>query len=227
MNARDKSFRQKLIYLGAIIVLLGLIGWIGRPASRGGEGGMLAKMRTDHGLSQSHIGEIDAASETIKLASLGLRGVGTIILWEKANEYKKKKDWVNLRATIERGGERISLYAVHLHPPVSIEWANWREMELAGLAEYLEEGPEPRVVVGDLNLTPFSPVFGDFLARTGLDDARRAQGIHVTWPTYPLPVWIPIDHCLADAALPIISVHRGPDVGSDHYPLEVTIAVPH
>jgi endonuclease/exonuclease/phosphatase (EEP) superfamily protein YafD len=132
---------------------------------------------------------------------------------------------VNLRATIDLGGERISLYAVHLHPPLSVEWASWREMELARLAEYLQEAPEPRIMVGDLNLTPFSPVFGDFLARTGLDDARRAQGFHVTWPTYPLPAWIPIDHCLADAALPITGVHRGPDVGSDHYPLEVTIAV--
>ena len=47
-------------------------------------------------------GEVDPASETIKLATLGLRGVAVNLLWEKANYYKKVEDWTNLTATLEQ-----------------------------------------------------------------------------------------------------------------------------
>jgi len=36
------------------------------------------------------------------LATLGLRGVAANILWEKANNYKMKKDWTNLSATLQQ-----------------------------------------------------------------------------------------------------------------------------
>ncbi len=47
-------------------------------------------------------GEIDPASETIKLATLGLRGVAVNVLWNKANHYKKVEDWTSLTASLEQ-----------------------------------------------------------------------------------------------------------------------------
>ncbi len=61
---------------------------------------MLAEFRKEHNLSQSQLGEVDPTSVTIKLATLGLRGVAANILWEKANDYKMKKDWTNFGATL-------------------------------------------------------------------------------------------------------------------------------
>ena len=52
--------------------------------------------------AQVNLGEVDPASETIKLATLGLRGVAVNLLWEKANYYKKAEDWTNLTATLEQ-----------------------------------------------------------------------------------------------------------------------------
>ena len=48
---------------------------------------------SEYRLGQANLGEIDPASETIKLATLGLRGVAVNLLWEKANHYKKIEDW--------------------------------------------------------------------------------------------------------------------------------------
>ncbi len=79
-------------------------------------------------------------------------------------------------------------------------------------------------MIGDLNLTPFSPFFKELLERSGLADARKPLGLHVTWPTMSLPVWIPIDHCLAGTGLRIGEVRRGRDLGSDHYPLEIRVS---
>ena len=84
------------------------LSWLSAPATRGGPqrsgspGGLLAQMRTEHKLSQANLGEIDPASETIKLATLGLRGVAANILWEKANHYKKTENWTSLSATLEQ-----------------------------------------------------------------------------------------------------------------------------
>ena len=67
------------------------------------EGGKLAQLRRRvQARRRSNLGEIDPASETIKLATLGLRGVAVNLLWEKANYYKKVEDWTNLTATLEQ-----------------------------------------------------------------------------------------------------------------------------
>jgi len=104
----QNPFRRKIVYLAAIVVLLGLSSVLGRPAARnfesdqGGRGGVLAQLREKHEFSQTQLGEIDLTGETIRLATFGLRGVGALILWEKANTYKMKKDWTNLSATLEQ-----------------------------------------------------------------------------------------------------------------------------
>ncbi|TWT90562.1 hypothetical protein Mal64_09550 [Pseudobythopirellula maris] len=101
MNERG-SFYRKLVYGVVIAVLLFPLSLLSAPTTVVSEGGVLAKLRTQNQLSQSNLGEIDPASETMKLATLGLRGVAVNLLWEMANEYKKKEDWTNLTATLEQ-----------------------------------------------------------------------------------------------------------------------------
>src|SRR3954466_8675981 len=96
------SFYRKLAYLGAIVALAFPIVWLSLPATTTKEGGKLAQMRKEYHLAQVNLGEVDPASETIKLATLGLRGVAVNLLWEKANYYKKVEDWTNLTATLEQ-----------------------------------------------------------------------------------------------------------------------------
>jgi len=107
-----RSFYRKVAYGVAIAVLLFPLALLSRPStppnprtgSPGDQGGKLARLRNDpeHPLSQASLGEIDPASETMKLATLGLRGVAVNLLWEKANYYKKTEDWTNLTATLEQ-----------------------------------------------------------------------------------------------------------------------------
>ena len=96
------SFYHKLGYLAAIVVLAFPIVALSLPSTTTRPGGKLARLRTDYNLSQVNLGEVDPASETIKLATLGLRGVAVNLLWEKANYYKKTEDWTNLTATLEQ-----------------------------------------------------------------------------------------------------------------------------
>ena len=104
MNPRQ-TFVRKIIYVGMMIPLIVLLAVIGMPASpgaAGSPGGWLARLREEHGLSITTLGDVDPASETLKLATLGLRGPASLLLWEKANDYKMRKDWTNLSATCEQ-----------------------------------------------------------------------------------------------------------------------------
>lgn len=132
-------------------------------------------------------------------------------------------DSVHARVVIDLGGTPLEIFAVHLMVPTTKEKAGMRNAQLAALAERMSLTKNPRMLVGDLNITPFSPFFDDFLDATGLVDTRRPFGFHVTWPTTALPIWIPIDHCLADPSIKILSVQQGPQFGSDHYPLEIAV----
>ncbi len=98
----NSSFRRKIIYVVLLALLLFPISQLGSPSTLEDDGGKLAQLRKEYELGQSDLGEIDPASETIRMATLGLRGIAVSMLWTKANEYKKKEDWTNFRATLEQ-----------------------------------------------------------------------------------------------------------------------------
>lgn len=103
---RSASFYRKIAYIVAIAVLLVPLSRLSAPAvisSQGNNpGGALAQLRTQYDLSQAELGEIDPASETMKLATLGLRGVAVNWLWMNANHYKKVKDYDRLNTTVQQ-----------------------------------------------------------------------------------------------------------------------------
>ena len=101
MNER-RSFFRKVGYGVTIAVLWYPLSLLSAPATIKSDGGKLSQLRDDYNLGQADLGEIDPASETIKLATLGLRGLATNLLWNKATHYKKVEDWTNLKTTLEQ-----------------------------------------------------------------------------------------------------------------------------
>src|SRR5436305_8662156 len=101
MNER-RTFWWKVGYIVAIVVLIVPLHMLSLPATRDSTGGILAKIRNEYELAEANLGEIDASAETIKLATLGLRGVAVNILWEKANYYKKVEDWTGFGTVLEQ-----------------------------------------------------------------------------------------------------------------------------
>ncbi|MHB1034614.1 MAG: hypothetical protein ACYC35_04635 [Pirellulales bacterium] len=137
---RKRSFIRKIIYLSVVVVLLLPLSYLSQPATsdtptaKGSPGGLLAQVRHEHGLSQADLGQIDPTSETIKLATLGLRGIAADILWSKANEYKMTKNWTGLSATLEQmrrvQPNFISVWrfqAWNLSYNVSVEFDDYRD----------------------------------------------------------------------------------------------------
>lgn len=128
----------------------------------------------------------------------------------------------HLRVTVELPAGAVALYAVHLASPPSRGQSQQRNTQLHQLAQRIarDDSGLPVVVAGDLNITPYSPYFRDLLRDAGLRDARLPFGPHVTWPVLPVPIGIPIDHCLVSSQVVVTRVAIGPSTGSDHFPLE-------
>lgn len=101
-------FIRKIIYLIIMAVLLGVLAYLGTPAApsrdpqKASPGGVLAQVRELEGLTPTQLGQLDPGGEAIKLATLGMRGVAVHILWMKAEDYKRRKDWSHLSATLEQ-----------------------------------------------------------------------------------------------------------------------------
>lgn len=128
-------------------------------------------------------------------------------------------------ATIIAAARPFTLIGAHLWPPVSIDLAEGRNRQLRALAAQVRQSQTPSLVLGDLNLSPWSPWFSRLLADAGLRDSRRGHGIQPSWPAgWPL-LWIPIDHVLFSDGIRIRHREIGPAIGSDHYPVIVDFHV--
>mgnify|MGYP001793022597 CR=1 FL=1 len=125
-----------------------------------------------------------------------------------------------LAAELEGG---LSLFATHPIPPIGHRETLTRDAQLSRLGQRVANTEGPVLLVGDLNTTPFSPSFSDLLRRGGLRDSARGYGYAPTWPTFFVPLSIPIVHALHTPDIEILDRNVGPDMGSDHYPLIVTI----
>jgi endonuclease/exonuclease/phosphatase (EEP) superfamily protein YafD len=114
--------------------------------------------------------------------------------------------------------EQVWIAGVHAVPPISADWSRARDDYLEHIARRLARLDGPRFMAGDFNTTPWARSFRVLTDATELRDGGRARA---SWPTFlPFPV-VPIDHVLVSRELSVLSQSRGPELGSDHYPIVV------
>lgn len=129
-------------------------------------------------------------------------------------------------AEVDAPQGRCTVIATHPLPPASLEYAAWRDRQLADLPAVVRQAPSPVVLLGDLNTTPWGAHFRRLLRNSGLRDSAQGRGIRPTWPAGDVLLRIPIDHCLVSPSVGIVDRRVGPDIGSDHFPLIVDFTLP-
>lgn len=133
---------------------------------------------------------------------------------------------VRLALPAALGGGGLDVVGVHVpRSPAAVMQQALRD--IGGRARRLDD---QAIVAGDFNATPWSGKLDDLDAIKRLERRTRAFG---TWPTPshprlaggalggPWPV-AAIDHLYVGRAWRLASLRRGPDIGSDHYPLIAT-----
>lgn len=123
-------------------------------------------------------------------------------------------------------GRSVRLFGVHTTWPLAPRSAARRNGQFARLAEEARATRTlPLVVIGDLNVSPFSPYFKQLLAAGGLRSAANGFGWQPTWPSFLLPAGIQIDHALVNPAVTVQAFRRGAWAGSDHRPVIVDVVL--
>lgn len=128
--------------------------------------------------------------------------------------------------TLSTPGGPVTVVAAHYTRPNDPVMLQDQSGRLARLVRRLP--PERIIVSGDFNLTPWSTLLRRQDRAFGLQRVTRALP---TWPGgavsglriwTPFPV-MPIDHVYTGPGWRTVSVARGPKMGSDHYPVVVTL----
>lgn len=131
----------------------------------------------------------------------------------------------SLVAAFEVRGRTLTVFGTHALPPVDDVYSRRRNSQLSAVADFLASVSGPKILLGDLNATPWSFVFGNLLERSSLRDSSLGMGVRPTWPAGSLILKLPIDFCLVSREILVRDRWIGPSVGSDHYPLAVDFSL--
>ena len=129
-------------------------------------------------------------------------------------------------ARVRFPGREFLLVAAHPHAPISQTHARDNATQLAAIADFAARAALPCIVAGDFNATPWCVVYRRFAAVSGLVDTARGRGVQPTWNARLVAPRIPIDHVFAPPEAVVLRRAVGPDVGSDHLPVEVRLILP-
>ena len=122
-----------------------------------------------------------------------------IALWSK-HPFRKESvrhsgpyhiPWIEVE--MDMAGQPVRLVGLHTLPPMTAQNSSFRNQQLMEAAALLND--HPGILLGDLNLTPYSLWFAEVLKRGRLTDTSAWSGFSPTWSrnspltTLPLVRW--------------------------------------
>ncbi|MCT7985375.1 endonuclease/exonuclease/phosphatase family protein [Laspinema sp. A4] len=119
----------------------------------------------------------------------------------------------------------LTILLAHTQIPVSKNLFKKRNQQLEAIADYVAPLNNPALVLGDFNISLWSPIYRKFVKNSNLQNARSGFGIMPTWPTPNPLLSIPIDHCFVNREIQVLNTRKGPNIGSDHLPLVTDLGV--
>lgn len=132
---------------------------------------------------------------------------------------------VYIDASVTIKDNLVRVIGFHPYPPINTYTAISRNENISNLTEYIKEIEEPLIVMGDFNMSMWSPYFKNFIKETGLNDTRIGFGVNPTWSAQSWWLSIPIDHILVSDGLSVINFYKTEKTGSDHIPVVAEISL--
>jgi endonuclease/exonuclease/phosphatase (EEP) superfamily protein YafD len=131
----------------------------------------------------------------------------------------------SLLVELDLHGRNVTFINTHAMPPIGRFGYEARNRQLLDMAATVLSIDGPVVLAGDMNTTMWGNHYRQFIATTGLRNARQGFGVVPSWPTTLPFAMIPIDQCLVSADFAVLDMRSGPRFGSDHLPLIISIAL--
>ncbi len=126
-------------------------------------------------------------------------------------------------ATIRLPNDDLSFIGTHPPPPMGRLYSERRNEQLAELPALAANQKDPVLLLGDLNVTPFSYWFKRVM-ETGLKNSMKGFGFQPSWVGNAF-LKIPLDHALHSKEIVVHNRMVGGDVGSDHRPVIIDFTI--
>lgn len=128
---------------------------------------------------------------------------------------------IYIRTTIR--GRAVELITVHPRPPILPGWYAERNRQLAFVSGLLRRTQQPALLVGDCNISPFSPLYRTWFGQAGIQASRYGFGLQPTWPRFLPLAYLPIDHVFINDRLTTTDFTVLNQPGSDHQAVRVDL----
>ena len=135
-------------------------------------------------------------------------------------------------ADLPIGDRKTKFIATHAYPQLFFGHEGWlirNEHLKIGIGEYVRDLSQPAIVLGDLNVSLWSPFYHSMIETSGLRNARQGLGV---LPTHSIvapqfaALSAPIDHCLITPEIQVKDFRLGKAIGSDHRPIIADLLLP-
>ena len=130
------------------------------------------------------------------------------------------------------GDRSVNLVATHAYPQLYWGRGGWlirNEHLEKGIGQYVKNLDRSAIILGDLNVSMWSPFYRSMIQTSGLRNARQGRGI---LPTHSViapqfaALSAPIDHCLVTPDIQVKDFQLGSAIGSDHLPIIAELLIP-
>ncbi len=133
---------------------------------------------------------------------------------------------IELEVERASGAGRLSLLGVHTVSPHADDGkrTKLRDAQLEALGDWASERQNSSMIIGDFNITAWSPPFWKLLEEGRLKDSSWYRGYFASWPTMFQKLGITIDHALVNDKIKVLDRRNIYDRShSDHYPIVISI----
>ena len=140
-------------------------------------------------------------------------------------DQQAKRDYMVIHLMTTINDHDVSFITVHPRTPIWPDWFAERNKQLAFVAEKARQVPHSAVVIGDFNVSVFSPVYANVFEKDAkLTACRKGFGLQATWPRFFPPAMLPIDHAFVNTGFQTVNFQTLSQSGSDHKALVVDLA---
>ena len=129
----------------------------------------------------------------------------------------------SIDATIRlRDGTSVRVFAVHPNPPRYGEDTTKRDAELVLVGREIRDEPSA-IVLGDMNDVGWSRTSDLFREVSGMLDPRIGRGFYATFDATSWVLRYPLDYVFHSDDFRVAELEVLPTIGSDHFPLWITL----
>lgn len=123
--------------------------------------------------------------------------------------------------------EQILFYGIRTRPPMSKARCDATEFIIDKCIARVNDDEYrdmPKIILGDMNHTVWSPYIKKLMNETGTTPNSGAYGSQTTWYAgVPWPLRLPIDMVLLSDDMNLYECRVGPSIKSTHFPLVITV----